>query len=84
MGDYGHPYDYINEENFERIQTIFKMGLGGKKSPGEIAELLQKGTNLPGEVCMALVQLELLPTMQLLKKKEINKNMPEGSEFKHV
>jgi hypothetical protein len=78
-----HPYSYINEKNFEIIQTCFKMGLSGNKQPHDIANMLKNATDLPDDVCKALVQLELLPTMQKLRTMTINKNMPEGSEFKH-
>ena len=78
-----HPYTYITPENFEVIQNCFKFGMGFNKTPDQIIVMLMESTNLPEDVAKALVQLELLPTMQKLRTMEINKDMPKGSKFKY-
>jgi len=78
-----HPYEYINEQNFEIIQNCFKFGMGFNKTPDKIIEMIVQATDIPPGVVKALVQLELLPTMQKLRTMSINKNMPNGSKFKH-
>ena len=66
-----HPYDYINEHNFDAIKMAFDIGLNTGKTPIEISQLITKATGIDQTVALAIVQLEILPTLQELEKKKV-------------
>jgi len=65
-----HPYEYINESNFELVKTSLKIGIQSGKSPSDIAQMMHQSTGLPLPVCMAIIQSELLDSIKSLKVKE--------------
>jgi hypothetical protein len=67
-----HPYEFINKDNFEIIKTALNVGLRANKTPQEIATLMVRSTNLEYDICLGIVQEELLSTMQALQDKEEN------------
>ena len=64
-----HPYDYINEANFELVKESMRIGVSTGKSPQKIADTMHRSTGLPLPVAMAIVQAELLDSMKSLKAK---------------
>lgn len=65
-----HPYDYITSDNFDSIKSTIETGLLTKKTPREIAILLQTHIGLPHDVAMALVNFEFNPVFKELDKNE--------------
>ena len=63
-----HPYEYITPSNFETIRESLRIGLTSGKTPAKIAEFMEAATHLPMSVCMAIVQQELLGTLENLKE----------------
>ncbi len=65
-----HPYEYINESNFELVKESLRIGLSSGKTPPDIAQLMHQSTGLPLPICMAIIQSELLDSMKSIKIKE--------------
>ena len=65
-----HPYDYINKDNFETIKSIITAGMMSNKTPGEIAKMMSTQTGIDQNVCLAILQAELLDTMKELDKQD--------------
>ena len=64
-----HPYEYINEANFELVKESLRIGLQSGKTPGAIAQMMHQSTGLPLPICMAIIQSELLDSMKSLNDK---------------
>ncbi len=69
MGYKTHPYEYINEANFELVKESLRIGLATGKSPQKIADTMHRSTGLPLPVAMAIIQAELLDSMKSIKEK---------------
>jgi len=54
-----HPYEYINESNFDTIKTCIVNGMTAQKTPKQIVDDLIKLTDLPEEVCLAIISNEI-------------------------
>ncbi len=64
-----HPYEYINESNFQLVKESMRIGLQSGKTPGAIAQMMHQSTGLPLPICMAIIQSELLDSMKSLNDK---------------
>ena len=64
-----HPYEYINESNFELVKESMRIGLQSGKTPSSIAQMMHQSTGLPLPICMAIIQEELLDSIKSLNKK---------------
>ncbi len=64
-----HPYEYINEANFELVKESLRIGLQSGKTPPAIAQMMHQSTGLPLPICMAIIQSELLDSMKSLRDK---------------
>jgi len=66
-----HPYTYVTPDNFELIKATISMGISTGKTPDEISQIMAKSTGLDQTICFALVQAELLPTLEELEEKNV-------------
>jgi len=62
-----NPYAGITKRNFEAIKEILEWGISKSKSPIEIAQALADNTDMPIAMARALVQEELLNSMEWMK-----------------
>ncbi len=60
-------YSGITKENFEGIKEILEWGISKSKSPIEIAQAISDHTDMSIVVARALVQEELLNSMEWMK-----------------
>ncbi len=74
-----HPYEYINESNFELVKESLRIGLQSGKTPSDIAQLMHQSSGLPLPVCMAIIQSELLDSIKSLKDKT-DEEMNDGDK----
>lgn len=60
-------YSGITKENFEGIKEILEWGISKSKSPIEIAQAITDNTDMGIVLARALVQEELLNSMEWMK-----------------
>lgn len=70
MNDPTHPYNYINKDNFEIIKNTIQMGMLNQWTPIQIADEMAKQTGLSKEICVGIVQTEILDTLKRLGEKD--------------
>jgi hypothetical protein len=61
------PYSGINKKNFEGIKEILEWGINKSKTPIEIAQAIADHTDMPIAMARALVQEELINSMEWMK-----------------
>jgi hypothetical protein len=54
-----HPFEYINESNFDKIRECIVSGMNAQKTPKAIADELSRVAELPYDVAEAIVSNEV-------------------------
>jgi len=68
------PYEYITPDNYELIRAALIIGMKKGKSPLQIAVDMVETTKLPQPICFAIVQSELVPSLEALEEKKKKKD----------
>jgi len=61
------PYSEITKDNFHKIKEVLEWGISEGKNPIEIAQAISDYTGMNVSVARALVQEELINSMEWMK-----------------
>lgn len=61
------PYSEITKANFDKIKQVLEWGISESKNPIEIAQAIADATGMGVAMARALVQEELLNSMEWMK-----------------
>lgn len=62
-----NAYEYVTKDNFEKVKEVLEWGIASQRRPNEIAQRMSDETDIPIIPAQALVNDELINTMQWLK-----------------